>query len=102
MRIGRSNSNLIKEVDGLAVSIESTWLSAWRPFINDTAGNPVSTINFNKEHALRVTGNYVPDMVAPYLLSWFFDLRYGIVSLVFSETINVRYANYSSVVLTNG
>eukprot|EP00981_Chlorochromonas_danica_P010596 scaffold3290_cov165-Ochromonas_danica.AAC.39 len=99
--LGYENLNCIKAQMGLCISPESCFLSAYASIVNDTNGNPFSTIGFDYYRGVQPM-KYVPDWNSPYLLSWNFDQRNGMISLVFSETVDVAFLNYSSIILTNG
>ena len=99
--LGIINMNHIKAFVPLAVSHDTTFLSAWQPFVNDTSGNPVSLVGFDQLNGLQVAA-YTPDTTPPTLLYWDADIDTGEIELVFSETVYMIFFNFSRVVFTNG
>lgn len=99
--MGIDNMNIIKAQLGLWTTLGTTYISGWRPFVNDSSGNPVSLAAFDKLYGLRATG-YIPDTTPPTLQHWTFNANDGSLSLFFSETVYTKFFNYSTCVLLSG
>lgn len=98
MSIGTDAFNAITANIGLWNDLETTYLSAYYPFVKDVAGNSISTNNIDRVQAL-VASSYVMDVTPPTLSYWDFDIDVGFLTIVFSKTVRVSYFNISRVVL---
>ena len=77
--MGSSTFNAITANIGLWNELETTYLSAYYPFVADVAGNIISTNNIDRVQALAAS-SYVTDVTPPTLSHWDFDVD-GIVLL---------------------
>eukprot|EP01033_Poteriospumella_lacustris_P004827 gene4827-3461_t len=98
--LGSVNMNEIKSRVGLAVTRESSWLSAYQPFVNDTHGNAVSMKAFDMYNAVNAQ-RYWADTMRPGVQSWDIDMNTATVVITFTETIYRGFFNFSGVALTN-
>ncbi|CAM9797047.1 unnamed protein product, partial [Ectocarpus fasciculatus] len=98
--LGADNYNLINEGEELCTQLENCFASASFAFIEDVAGNLVSTEGFNENFGLPCT-NYSRDTTPPTLLWWELNLGLGEVHIVFSEPVHMPFFNYSAVVICN-
>ena len=88
----------IKSNTELAVSRETTWISASSGFIRGINGNPSTLIPENR--AIRVS-QYTPDFSRPELVSFDFYLNSGIVSLTFTEAVRLSTFEPSQLTFQN-
>lgn len=99
MSIGNINLNLIKAQPGLCVDIDSTYVSIWKSFAVDLSDNTLSLNGYDKLYGMQAV-SYSPDITPPTLSSWSIDLNSGLLVLQFSETINIKFFNYTSCKLS--
>ena len=83
----KSDLNKIKKLDTLALNNSSTYLSISPDAAFDFSSNSLYPININTSLSVR---NYFPDTVDPILLTFALDLDNLILSLFFSETVQVN------------
>ena len=81
-----SDLNKIKNFDMLALDNSSTFLSISPDAAFDYSNNSLYPININASLSVR---NYFPDTVNPILLSFALNLDDLVLSLLFSETVQV-------------
>lgn len=94
------DANNIKNITNIATYYWNTYLSFDRYLINDTNSNPVVPIS--NASAIRVSlVDYRPDSVAPLLTNFSLNLSSEILSLSFSETVNVATLNLQDITLLN-
>ena len=100
VQLGSVNLNLIKQLGNLCTNEKNTFLSAWNTFVNDTMGLAVSLSAFDSQNGMSPV-SYVRDVTNPSLLMWEFSFNTGVLSLYFSEIVNLASFNYSTIMLTN-
>lgn len=94
----RSDLNELKKIPGLATSRENTHLSITSSAVADTFGNPVTAIP--PSLALQVS-MFLDDFEEPILESFELDMDSGMITLYFSETVNVSSLDPSFITLSN-
>ena len=98
--LGSINLNKIKEKHMLCTSIDTTYLSTYLSFVNDTSNNPISLVALDRSVGLQ-TSYFTNDITSPTLIEWNLDLNNGFMEIIFSETIDLNYLNYSAIKLAN-
>ena len=88
--------NEIKKFTDLLTSYNDSYLSFQASLISDTSGNPVERIHIS-DAVIPIV--YTPDYIPPVLLSFNLDMDTGILTLIFSETINVSSISISQLTL---
>jgi hypothetical protein len=96
VHLGTENLNLLKILGNLCINPSTTFLSSWQPFVNDTAGNPINLVAFDKFSGMA-TDFYTYDITPPSLLSWAFSYNTGVLVLYFSEVVDLAFFNYSKI-----
>ena len=96
LRLGILDLNMIKQLTLLSTSVANTFLSLTSAFIADTFGNPIIPINRNT--SLQAT-DYFTDTVRPQLRSFSIDLDLRIITLYFTETVNVSSMDITQLTL---
>ena len=94
--IAPGDFNRIKFLADLAVSNETTYLSATSMTVVDTKGNTLVFVS--PFDALQVT-NFDPDVTPPVLVSYDLDMNFGILRLTFNETVNIDSLNFTRLTL---
>ena len=92
--------NEIKRLRNLATRRRNTWIVFSENLIYDTSGNQVVPI-FNGTEIFNRVGVFTPDITRPELLNYTLNLTSEILSLSFSETVDVTTLNLSQIVLQN-
>ena len=90
--------NGIKAVVGLATSLTTTYIIATAATVQDLSGN--SLIPIVNGMALQVS-RFTPDTTRPILTSFILDRNSGIVSLQFTEVVNVPGFDAAQITLQN-
>ena len=86
INVASVTSNVIKSVSGMGESIYSTYLTAGLGTILDMAGNPLVSISSTSAlQAYHVVGNLVP----PTIIAFSLNMNTSVLSLTFSEYINI-------------
>lgn len=100
--LGAPNLNAIKRSLGLATTKDRTWLSAYRSFVNDSHGNPISMKAFDAYNGVG-PHRYLADTLAPTIDYWDINMNNAqpVISIFFTETIYRSYFNFAGVTLTN-
>ena len=88
--------NELKRITDLATSQEDSFVAITSGFIEDTNGNVVVPVNVT--NPLQVT-NYISDLTPPELISFNLDMDSRLLTLEFSETVNVTTLNVSEITL---
>ena len=88
----------IQERTGLATQISDSFLSLVNGSISDMAGNPVEARPLT--NALSAS-DHVLDMVDPVLMYFTFDLDLGLLTLTFSEAVNVSSLKTRGFTISN-
>ena len=88
--------NEIKKLTDLLTSYNTSYLSFQAALISDTSGNRIERIPIS-DAVLPII--YTPDRVPPVLISYNLDMNTGILTLIFSETINVSSISISELTL---
>ena len=94
--LGREDLNEIKLQEGLATSVDNTYISYTSAAISDMVGNPL--VNRSLASPLPVT-NFTADMISPQLESFILDLTNETLVLSFSETVNASSFNPTSITI---
>ena len=85
--------NKIKQNTSLYTAMANTYLNLDEGFVLDLNNNPL-------EPAINVIAlNFTEDMGSPMLTSFDFDLNEGLLSLLFSETVNASSFNPSGITI---
>ena len=92
----KEDEDNLKRIDGLATSANNTYLVIRSDTIVDMDGNPVENITFTDPLPVR---NFTPDSTPPVLDYFNLDLTLDLLTLVFSETVNVSSLDISGVTL---
>ena len=90
--------NSIKSLGELATSSNNTFLSVTEFAIRDMNGNRLVVVE--ADDALPVS-TYVKDITRPLLVSFDLDMNLGILTLNFSETVNVSTLDVTEILLLN-
>jgi hypothetical protein len=90
--------NSLKDIENLALDLESTWATLSYGTVTDLSSNPNDFISVND--AFQAT-SYVKDTTAPTLVSFELNMDVGNLLLVFSETVSVEGVNIGSMRLFN-
>lgn len=95
VNLSYTDRNALKQLSNLATLERNTWISTTELLVNDTDSNQVEVID-----ALGVT-TFTPDETFPMLLNYTLNLTSEILSLSFSETVDVSTLNLNEVLLQN-
>lgn len=85
IQLGSSDLNSIKALTMLAVSAETTYLSANSNGISDLSGNAL--IEIVSANPLQAS-NYTEDISSPILEMFDLDMNIGLLTFIFNETVN--------------
>ena len=85
IQLGSNDLNSIKALTMLAVSAETTYLSANSNGISDLSGNAL--IEILSANPLQAS-SYTEDMSSPILEMFDLDMNIGLLTLIFDETVN--------------
>ena len=88
----------LKRIDGLATNENNTFLIISSDLIVDMDGNPVFNITADLPLEVR---NFTEDTTPPVLLYFDLNLTSDVLTLVFSETVNVSSFDVTGVTLQN-
>lgn len=88
--------NEIKRLTDLAISAETTFVFITSNFVADTGGNPVVAINSSS--AIPVS-NFTADSAPPRLIRYDLDMDGPLLTLYFSETVDVESLNLTQLTL---
>ena len=91
-----SDTNMVKQMLSLLRGVASSFISIPSEFIADVNGNPVTEINTTD--ALMATG-FLNDATDPMLLAFDIDMNTGILTLFFSETVDISTFNFTGITL---
>ena len=94
IEIGYDAITEIQRRNDLATARRFTFISFSSNALNDSAGNPVSSIFYE---AAKIATNYVKDDTQPTLNEYALDLDSDTLSLTFSETVNANSVNFSLI-----
>ena len=94
IRLSADDFNAISAMFPLATMETNTYLTLLPATVLDTNGNP--SIEVPTNNALRIT-SHTADTTRPSLSAFDFDLNLGIVTLVFSESVNASTFNPTQV-----
>ena len=86
------------DLSNLAFSGTNTYLGIFDLFIHDKAKNKNKVVPITSSSAFALTG-YVPDTIAPVLLSWHADMNTGRLQLVFSEPLQKDALDFTAITL---
>ena len=100
VRIGLDTDDLneIKKLPDLLTSQLNTYLSFSSGLISDSSANPVVAIPISRA---QIVGQFTADSISPVLYSFRLDMNFGLLSLVFSETINVTSLQINQLTLVD-
>ena len=94
--VGLDDLNNIKSLPNLAVDISTTFLSISSGTVLDTSGNPIVPIP--PSNAIQAS-TFTEDVTAPALTEFSLDINTGLLSLTFSETVNVSSLDTTAITL---
>ena len=94
--ISASDLNRIKQVRLTATRLEDTFITVMASIVDDAFG--VDCVAITDGKAIPVS-MYFPDLTSPYLDSFLLDVNQGLLTLVFSETVDIFTFNISEVSL---
>ncbi len=97
--LSRNDLNALKRLSNLGTEFHNSYLSFSARFISDTNGNSVLPI---PSSAAQLVRTFTLDTVAPVLESFSLNISSGVLSLTFSETVNVSSFDISHLTLVNG
>ena len=97
--LSSNDLNAIKRYTNLATGLHNSFLSFSAALISDMSGNPVAPVPSSAAQAVVA---YTPDIVNPEIVSFSINITSGILSMTFSETVNVSSFNFSGLTLVNG
>ena len=95
VNLSYTDRNALKQLTSLATVKRSTWISITEYLVNDTDSNRVESVP-----ALLVN-SYTSDETLPILLNYTLNLTSEILSLSFSETVDVSSLDVRDIVLQN-
>ena len=90
--------NNIKSMTGLATGYSNTFISFPNSTVQDLAGNDV--IGISNTTAMNVS-LFMEDNVSPELSGFALNMNSGLLTLTFTETVNISSFNASGIVLQN-
>ena len=90
--------NAIKRFTNLGTDHRNSFLSFSAALISDTSGNPVVPI---PSSLAVLVDSFIPDMTPPFAVSFSINITSGILSMTFSETVNISSFNFSGLTLLN-
>ena len=96
--ISSDDFNSIKTMERLATGPNDTFLILQSFALVDMSGNPV--VNITESMPLRVT-EYTTDRAPPVLVSFDLDMDGVVLTLTFSETVNVSSIEYTEITIIN-
>ena len=99
LQLSEIDANSIKQRQGLAISLDSSYLSITSDAIVDTSGNFVEEIS--RQEPISVS-RVIPDISSPVLRSFSLDLNASSLSLTFDEPVDVLTFNLSAFTFSNG
>lgn len=91
--------NAIKLNTNLGTNFANSFLSLTGSFISDLSGNAVIPVSFS--NALQVR-SFTSDVTRPSLLLFSMNMTSGILSMTFSEPVNVASLLFSGITLLSG
>ena len=91
-----TDRNELKRLLGLAISTNTTYLSATSSFVEDTATNPIQPIDISSP---ILVSNFTVDVSQPTLLRFELDMDAPTLTLFLSETVDVSSLNMSAITL---
>ena len=97
--IGPNDLNEIKKRDILAVSRDTTYVSFPDTLISDMALNPVVAVPANEGKRAEMLG---PDTIRPFLVEFSLDLTSEVLSLTFSETVDLSTLEVTQLTVLQG
>jgi hypothetical protein len=101
VQLGVQNLDLIKIRGNLCTNYDTTFLSIFQSFVNDTSGNPIVLPLYTNSFYNGIPPTaYVFDTTSPILLSWDFNSNTGVLILFFSEVVDLAFFNYSKITLS--
>ena len=95
VNLSYTDRNALKQLTSLATLKRNTWISITEYLVNDTASNRVENLS-----AILVN-RYTSDEIFPTLLNYTLNLTSEILSLSFSETVDVSTLDVSDILLQN-
>ncbi|KAL5488650.1 hypothetical protein EMCRGX_G017626 [Ephydatia muelleri] len=87
----------IKLLSGLAMSVDTTYLSIQNGSLIDTA-NPANLV----VGTLLKASNYTPDSTPPILIQFIANVNLSLLTLVFNEPVNASSLNFTAFTLQSG
>ena len=94
IRLNFEDRNEIKRLTDLATLHFNTFLSITSDFIEDTNTNSITPIDFPEALPVQM---FTPDRIPPFLMSFDLDMDTRLLTLSFSETVNVESLNVTQI-----
>ena len=98
IRLSDDDFNLITSTFPLATMDTNTFISIESGTVFDTNSNP--SIEILPSNAMQITGHF-PDITRPSLETFDLDLDNGVITLVFSESVNITTFDMTQLTLQN-
>ena len=95
IRLSLNDLNAIKRFTNLGTDHRNSFLSFSEALISDVSGNSVAS-----RMAVPVD-SFVADMTSPFTTSFSINITSGILSMTFSETVNISSFDFSGLTLLN-
>ena len=94
--LSQTDLNRIKQIRGLAKSIDDNYLSISTFFLVDMNDNPINPILFSSP--LKAI-EFIPDSTPPSLFKFYVNLNESLIDLYFTETMNSASLNIDQLTL---
>ena len=94
--VSKSDLDLLKQNRHVATNRDDTFLTLTNDTLDDMAGNQVI---FIPDGSGMIVANYTPDITAPELERFDFNVNTGLLTFYYSETIDIYSFNHSLVTL---
>ena len=99
VNLSRFDGNEIRKLRELATELDSTYLTLEEGAVLDMVGGP-SLPQFN--YSAMVAANYTSDATSPVLEAFTFNLTTEVLTLSFSETVDIKSFDSSEVTIHSG
>lgn len=98
IELGKADLNSLKDIEGLAIEKNNTYLSFAVGFVSDMSGNNNEEVPLTS--ALLASKYYV-DVTPPVLTYFTMNMDLGILTMYFSETMSIHNIVYGDIRLMN-
>ena len=92
----RSDLNTVKQMLSLIRGTASSFVSIPPEFITDVSGNPVTEVNTT---SAVMASSFINDGTEPRILAFDMDMNTGVLTLFFSETVDVSTFDFTGIIL---